>query len=93
MAREYPRFLFSNPQNTKSKGPFVVHTMEPRFIVRVETAPSFGNKYLSTNDGKLVLIFLDGVDYTDALHKITDDLFKWFYKSPETKDWLSNRLG
>jgi hypothetical protein len=36
MARQYPRFIFSNPQNTKSKGPFVIHTLEPRFIAKVE---------------------------------------------------------
>jgi hypothetical protein len=36
MAREYPRFLFSNPQNTKSKGPFIVHTINPVCIMKVE---------------------------------------------------------
>jgi hypothetical protein len=35
MAREYPRFLFSDPQNTKSTGPFVIHCLEPRLIFRV----------------------------------------------------------
>ncbi len=34
MARQYPRFLFSNPQNTKSKGPFVVSLMPPILICR-----------------------------------------------------------
>ena len=35
MARGYPRFLFSNPQNTKSEGPFLVHCLSPRFIGKV----------------------------------------------------------
>lgn len=35
MARAYPRFLFSNPKNTKSPGPFVVHTIFPRFIATI----------------------------------------------------------
>ncbi len=35
MAREYPRFLISNPSNTKSKGPFIIHTLPPQFICRV----------------------------------------------------------
>jgi hypothetical protein len=35
MARQYPRFLFSNPKNTKSEGPFIVHTLHPRIIMRV----------------------------------------------------------
>lgn len=41
MAREYPRFLYSDPQNTKSKGPFVVHLIEPRFIARINDHRSF----------------------------------------------------
>lgn len=36
MARKFPRFLFSNPKNTKSEGPFIIHTMEPRFIAKVD---------------------------------------------------------
>ena len=35
MPRSYPQYLYSNPQNTKSKGPFIVHTIPPRFIVQV----------------------------------------------------------
>jgi len=35
MARKYPRFLFSDPQNTKSPGPFIIHTIYPRGIFRV----------------------------------------------------------
>jgi hypothetical protein len=37
MAREYPRFLFSDPQNTKSLGPFIVHNLHPRAIFKVIT--------------------------------------------------------
>lgn len=36
MKRNYPRFLYSNPQNTKSKGPFIVHTLPPRIIMRID---------------------------------------------------------
>lgn len=35
MARQTPRFLFSNPQNTKGKGPFIVHCIFPRFIAKI----------------------------------------------------------
>lgn len=35
MSRNYPRFLYSNPQNTKTKGPFIVHTLDPFVIVKV----------------------------------------------------------
>lgn len=35
MARGYPKFLFSNPKNTKDEGPFVVHTVPPHFIAKL----------------------------------------------------------
>ncbi len=35
MARQYPRFLFSNPQNTKSKGPFIVHLLPPVMMFKL----------------------------------------------------------
>jgi hypothetical protein len=37
MARGFPRFLFSNPINTKSKGPFVIHALSPEVIIKVYT--------------------------------------------------------
>ena len=37
MARPYPRFVYSNPQNTKSHGPFIVHLLEPRLVFKVDT--------------------------------------------------------
>jgi hypothetical protein len=35
MKREYPRFLFSNPKDSKSKGPFIVHLIKPRMVAKV----------------------------------------------------------
>ncbi len=35
MARQFPRFLFSDPTNTKSKGPFIVHTIWPKAILKL----------------------------------------------------------
>lgn len=37
MARHYPRFLYSNPRNTKSKGPFLIHLLGERYLFRVLT--------------------------------------------------------
>jgi hypothetical protein len=51
MARQYPRFLFSNPQNTKSKGPFVVHTLDP---VMIMVAEENQGKWLCANLSKNV---------------------------------------
>ena len=36
MAREFPRFLFSNPKNTKTTGPFIIHMLDPHLLFRVE---------------------------------------------------------
>ena len=36
MSRGFPRFLFSNPTNVKTEGPFIIHTLKPQFIVKPE---------------------------------------------------------
>ncbi len=36
MARKFPRFIYSDPKNVKSEGPFIVHTLQPRMIMKVE---------------------------------------------------------
>lgn len=40
MAREYPRFIYVNPKNTKSEGPFIVHCIYPRCIMKVIVDPN-----------------------------------------------------
>jgi hypothetical protein len=35
MSRNYPRFLLSDPLHTKSKGPFIIHTLQPQLIAKV----------------------------------------------------------
>ena len=35
MARPYPRFIYADPHNTKSSGPFIVHTLPPQLIAKV----------------------------------------------------------
>jgi hypothetical protein len=37
MARQYPRFLYSDPQNTKSKGPFIISALPPHIIAKIRT--------------------------------------------------------
>lgn len=34
MGKEFPRFLISNATNTKNKGPFIIHTLAPKFICK-----------------------------------------------------------
>lgn len=35
MKRGYPQFLYSDPQNVATPGPFIVHTVYPQFICRL----------------------------------------------------------
>ena len=35
MVRPYPPFMYSDPRNTKSAGPFIVHTLSPQMIAKV----------------------------------------------------------
>lgn len=34
MGKQFPRFLISNATNTKVKGPFIIHTFQPKFICK-----------------------------------------------------------
>lgn len=36
MAREYPRFLFSQSINTKHPGYYLIHLLEPRVVASVQ---------------------------------------------------------
>lgn len=35
MPRSYPRFLFSNPKNVKTEGPYIVHLLQPKRLYKV----------------------------------------------------------
>lgn len=70
MAREYPRFLFSNPTNTKSPGPFIIHTLKPSCIFRV--------KKFAFNDFALEsLDFLCDGRMPDEILPIKEQAKKW----------------
>ena len=74
MGRLYPRFLFSNPQNTKSKGPFVVHCLYPRAIFGIEYS-------VREEEGTLTITPLDffescSEDEAESLHI---DLKEWLF--------------
>ena len=77
MARGYPRFLFSDPQNTKSKGPFVIHMMKPMLAFRVAKCPNREPGRM-THNGKYILFFLDeDIKYTEKVKHAIDAMFKW----------------
>lgn len=62
MPREFPKFLFSDPKNTKSPGPFVIHAMHPMFICKVLDFPDTNNNRLNLFNEKegLGLAVLNG---------------------------------
>ena len=76
MSRGYPRFLYSHPKNTKDEGPFIVHTLEPKFVVRVAKLPNKEPGRM-TFKGNYIIFFIDGVPHSKKLMDTTDALFKW----------------
>jgi hypothetical protein len=75
MARKYPRFLLSNPSNTKSSGPFVVHTLNPQFIV----APKFDDKR-NLIDTILIDVWSKDSGLVEV-YEIMKDIPSWFKHS------------
>lgn len=79
MSREYPRFLFSNPHNTKSKGPFIIHTLDPMFIVKVTRTPLYAENLQTITDGTINFTFFEHHTPSKKLSEITDAMYKWLY--------------
>jgi len=75
MARKYPRFLLSNPANTKSTGPFVIHTLSPQFIAK----PEFDEKRNLVNTTLVDVWSKDylAIDVWNTMKEITE----WFKHS------------
>lgn len=72
MARQYPRFLFSNPTNTKSKGPFVIHTLEPRLIFKVHHPDTSEEEINLISEKTIVVRTSEGSPYLELLDPFPD---------------------
>lgn len=92
MARQYPRFLYSNPKGTKSKGPFVVHLLSPRFICRVEDdvekLKNSGSHYVHASGWTLELLeVFEFSEINQELEKkisdIMHDMISWLPKQQQ----------
>jgi hypothetical protein len=90
MSKQFPRFLFSNPQNTKSEGPFVISTFHPIIICQVyksnnpEFEPALMPKYRN-----VYARFLDVLDtnlpYTsEDIQSSAYAIAKWVYFQVES---------
>lgn len=75
MGKQFPRFLISNATNTKTKGPFIIHTLPPKFICK----PLF--------DGKRNIIDLTAIEmFNDEdnvlkhvnAHSVFDEMREWY---------------
>ena len=69
MARNYPRFLFSNPSNTKTPGPFIVHLLYPKFVATFKTKDYW------------LITFLDEDFAYESMMSAIEDAKQWFRKS------------
>lgn len=72
MSRGFPRFLFSNPTNVKSEGPFIIHTLEPQFIAK----PEFDEKR-NIVDCRVLKVWSKDYD-SEQVYDILDEIPSWF---------------
>ncbi len=78
MARNYPRFLYSNPQNTKSKGPFIVHLLDPRLVFSIVfTEEECANAKTYKWAGPIGLILLDKIKGDKKIEEIMSEAVSW----------------
>jgi hypothetical protein len=90
MARNYPRFLYSNPQNTKSEGPFIVHTIFPRSIFKVHRKNPPQVAFVHGLHGKFLSVeLLDIQECTDdEKRQLTGEAYQWFNSQPEASIYI-----
>lgn len=74
MARKYPKFLWSNPTNAKSDGPFIVHTQEPRFLAKAHFDEQRNFHSIS------ILEMWDDTygSFDPEVQEIKEEIFNWF---------------
>jgi hypothetical protein len=83
MGRNYPRFVFSNPKNSKSEGPFIIHTMDPFIICRITDQPAdiktiHSRTVLTTPQHEYPLILLnDPKASNDIISNVLDRMKDW----------------
>ncbi len=94
MGRQFPRFLLCSSINAKSKGVFIIHSLEPRFICK----PVF-NKGRLLGDCDVLDIWTEGVHkYSIEVSNVIDDLRKWWrysgiHESSNPKDQIISKLS
>lgn len=82
MSRGYPRFLYSNPKKTKSKGPFLVHTLYPKFLAKVS--------FLPTEQGLIIIEMWDECNDQLLINEVVEAAEKWLYYAAKEKEIIIN---
>lgn len=75
MGRAYPRFLLSKSTQAKSKGTFIIHTLDPVFIAE----PAF-NEIRQIIDVHVVEVYQQGTFYFDKATQIADKEIPTWWK-------------
>ena len=86
MARDYPTYLFSHPLNSKSKGPFIIHTLSPEYIIRISPL-TFSKAF---DIGNYIVEFVKlPPDYTSEIlfTEVKSYLNIWMMSQPELKKY------
>ncbi|WP_256009465.1 hypothetical protein [Desertivirga xinjiangensis] len=74
MARKFPKFLWTNPDNSKSEGPFLIHSQEPRFIAK----PKFTEQRFM-HEVSIIEMWDDSCGPFDPqVEEIKEEIIKWF---------------
>lgn len=71
--RPFPRFLYSNPSNTKSEGPFIVHTIEPKGILVIDEINFSDPKIYFDESGKPVSQTIDVLNFKMKFIEVWDE--------------------
>ncbi len=94
MQRKFPRFLLSDPQNTKSKGPFITHTLYPKAVMAVLPPESHEQlkNYEAYVRGLQYHICLLEIDTCTELQKreLLQEVDSWFNHQPESSIYKVN---
>lgn len=89
MARQFPTYIFSNPKNTKNKGPFIIHTIFPKCICKVHdtTDPLYNSdKYpITLHYGRFGIEVLECWDIAsnEEFDELTRRINNWLWKQIE----------
>jgi len=94
MGRKYPRFLLCNTTTGKSKGTFIIHTLEPQFICKPEFTDGRG-----IEDVWILEIWSDGFDrFSPEVVQAKEDINDWWrysgiHDSPDPRDKVISGLS